>query len=435
MKKIFLILIICFIFVPFVFADDDIEMTNEIAEEAELDSGEELALEEEYEEKEKKPFFSNRSFELGLLNIGLGFSNNFLTTGQIFREKAVVDFDELRRGFKFNLGFALSPLYFNYNKDDEWGFGLSTGVNAIGAVDLAQDMIKFKQTNNAESDIAGAAFAEVVPNAFFYVQQFKVKVKLGVYYPVFYMYSKDFSYKYKNTITDDGLETELFLGVDLRMYTAFPMEDEADFKLSAGAGVDLSLSVDYSLSEVLGLTELFSFLDFDVGVDLINVPIVPSTMRHYMRILGNVGEEGKVIDIFDDETDWENFVNFDEPEYFEGGRNVFRPFKMLFRADWRPFVDIKFISFVPTLGFAVNPMYSKPASFEGGIKANANLSNILLASLGIGYHDRVWINSLDLGLNLRVFQFDLGLSLQSADFVKSWSGGGFGLNVGFRFGW
>ena len=107
---------------------------------------------------------------------------------------------------------------------------------------------------------------------------------------------------------------------------------------------------------------------------------------------------------------------------------------MLIWADWHPFGSAP-ISFIPTLGFAINPLYEKSFSLETGLKTRLDLGNIFITTFGIGYHDRLWINSVDFILNFRAFEFNFGMDMRSPSFVKSWTGGGVGVNVGFKFGW
>jgi hypothetical protein len=86
-------------------------------------------------------------------------------------------------------------------------------------------------------------------------------------------------------------------------------------------------------------------------------------------------------------------------------------------------------------GFAISPIYNKPFSAEAGIKARIDLFNLLIFTAGTGYHDRLWKNGFDLALNCRAVEFNFGAALCSPSFAKSWSGGGFSINTGLKFGW
>jgi hypothetical protein len=103
-------------------------------------------------------------------------------------------------------------------------------------------------------------------------------------------------------------------------------------------------------------------------------------------------------------------------------------------ADWRVFGN-RLLSFRPKVGFAISPLYIKPFVLEGGADVCLDLANILITTVGINYEDRLWKNSLNIALNLRAFEIDLGVELRSPDFLKSWDAAGFGASLGFKFGW
>jgi hypothetical protein len=414
----------------------------------------------EYVIREKKEFIRvpDRKFELGLSNFGLGFSNDFMTTFEIFREKLEIDIDKLSDGFKINANFALIPLYFNYTKDNISGFGLSTGLDLTGIIGLNGNMLTFHEADAAESDIGAAAFAEVKIHGFYTYEKIKFKVKPALYYPIVYAKPNKFKYTFKNKNTNGIDETFFNMGLDMQVYTAFPTEGDITFSnsinnLTANPGVDISIGAEYPLSEEFGLNKKYPFLNFNVSIDLINIPLYPSDMEDYMRMIVNIGSD-KPIDFFNgmfgdsEENDMDNFFSYETEAHGKKRRNVFRPFKLIISADWSPFYEPspqdtgewlkrkrEWLVFIPTLGFAVNPLYFQPVSFEGGIEARLSLANLFIAKLGIGYHDRLWKNSLNLMFNFRIFEIDLGFNMQSPRFTKSWTGGGYGVDFGFKLGW
>ena len=93
------------------------------------------------------------------------------------------------------------------------------------------------------------------------------------------------------------------------------------------------------------------------------------------------------------------------------------------------------MSVKPRLGFSINPVFASMASVEAGVKVSCDLKNIFIATLGFGYEDQMWKNGIDLSLNLRAFQLDLGIAMHSQSFLKSWQAAGVGVNVGLKFGW
>jgi len=414
MKKIFLLLLIMsFVFMPFcLYADDDI------------DESEDTSYEEEFPHDPDGPFrIKNRSIEIGFLQTSIGFSNNFLTFKDIFQDKLIFDLDKLEDGLKMNMDVGITPLYFTYNKNDNWGFGLSFGASATGIADFSGNMLTFKEAEDEKSDVGAAVFAQLQLSGFFHVKKFKITIKPSLYYPIFYL-EPDFSYTYKNV--KNG--TIIDLKYKFRAYVPVASEDSSS-SLTAKPGLDFHLGAEYPLSKALNLTEKHRILDFDVGVDIINLPMVPAQMNNYIEYSGQFGSSTPItFDNLDSFSTDSKDVTGEEKKY------ILRPFVMHFWADWRPF-NKKIISFTPIMGFAINPIYTRHGSFEGGIKTRFDLANLFITTIGIGYYDRMWKNSIDFVLNFRAFEFDLGLDLRSSSFAKSWSGGGFGLNIGFKFGW
>jgi len=416
--------------------------------------------------KEKGLFrIPNRNAETGILNLNLAASNDFISASEIFKEKVKIDIDKLSNGFNFNADIFLSPIFFNYNKKDKWGYGLSTGLDVFGNISLNGSMLTLSETEAANSDVVAGVFAEVNVHGFLTFQKFKITVKPAVYYPLLYAKSNKFSYTYENKTADGVDETYLNMELDMRLYTPFPPDDDFDFKdilnifgaikdISAKPGVDFSVSAEYPLSDALGLTEKINFLDFDVGIDIINIPLYRAVMEDYIPITANLGSD-EPIDIINDlfsedseDIDLDKYFNYSKGDPAKDKINISRPFKLLISVNWRPFgspikkdsnesgkLKREWLTFTPMFGFSINSLYNQPVSFEGGLKTRFSFINFFIAALNIGYYDRLWKNSLGLALNLRFFEIDLGAGMQSSDFLKSWSGGGFSASFGLKFGW
>lgn len=422
---------------------------------------------------EKKGYFRvpDRKFEIGLFTLGLGISNDFMTASEFFKEKLTIDLDKLSDGFNINANSSISPFFINYNKNNIWGLGLYTGLDLFGLVGLSGGMLTFQEADIEESDIGAAIFTEVNVHGFLTFSKFKIKLKPAVYYPILYAKPNKFSYTYLNKKTNEKDETYLNMELDMRVYTAFPMNYDFDIKdifnitnitdnISAKPGIDISVGAEYQLSEVLGLTEKFDFLDFDVGIEFVNIPLYSATMEDYMRMIVSLGSD-KPIDFFSNmfnnmlnedsekiDIDIEQYYKYSMDEYGKEKINVLRPFKMLISVDWHPLdnpfmadrdvpfkIKREWLTVSPIFGFAINPLYKESTSFEGGIKIRLNLVNLFIATFGTGYYDRLWKNSFDIRLNFKVFEIDLGVSMQSPLFLKSWSGGGLGAAFGLKFGW
>jgi hypothetical protein len=418
MKKFAFLLVICMLILPGIYKYNA------------------YGYEEDWEEndpfiiQEKGFRINDRAFEIGF-GANVGFANSFLSADEVLKKTIVIDIDNLSDGFFLNFGFGAVPLYFSYNKDKKWGFGLSTNVDAIGVFGLSGDMLTFNEAVDEKSEIAGAVFADAGINAFFHVERFKIKIRPALYYTVAYMIPEDFTYTYSNT----GNGTLLNINYNVLIYTAFPtdgLDSPDDFELTATPGFDFSVGVEYPLAKALGLKNRYQILDFDVGLDLLNIPIVKSKMKHYMKLSGGVGDD-KPLDIFGENGGFNMDMDGD-PVYGKKEIEVFRPFIMLAWAQWRP-LGSELLTIIPSAGLAVNPLYLEPVSFEGGLSVRLDIANLFITTLGINHTDRLWKNSIDIALNFRAFELNLGIDMRAPDFVDSWSGNGTGFNIGMKFGW
>jgi hypothetical protein len=378
-----------------------------------------------------------RTFEIGS-NGSVSFSNDYLSMGDIFNKDRTIELDlnELENGFQLNSSSGASPFFFNYNnKKGGWGFGFSTKFDAMGIVNLSGRMLTFSETSGDKDDeiseISAAAFAEAAVPVYFPFSKFKIKIKPALFFPIFYLTS-DITYKYDNTDVSKG--TILYLDYDLITYAPIAMAENSDSSLTAKPGVDFYVGIDYPLSEVLGLNKI-PLLDFDVGLELFGIPLFAGSMTDYMSLKGSVGSD-EPIKLFGEENNMDDWgVDMKDEEGSEE-KKIYRPFKLLLHADWRPLKTPLFkFTITPDFGFLISPIYNKPFSMEAGVKATIDFSNLFILSLGTGYHDRLWKNGFDLTFNLRVVEFNFGLALCSPNFAKSWNGSGFALNLGVKSGW
>ena len=413
----------------------------------------------------KEPFrFKNRMVELSVVNVNLNVSNSFIAIGDVFespfymlgnindikddpvlayKNPVVINLDDFFSGYKFILGTGIKPFSLNFNWKDKWGFGLDVAhISVTGNVALAEELLSLKEARNEKFNMGMAAYVDVGIPIFFHYDDFKIKIRPAVYMPLIYTRPTiTYTYKkeYKNPET--GAEgSYLEVDYDMRVYSLVDMQqddilqsltDEAWNIPRNNLGYDFGLSVEYPWS-----------YNLDIGVDIVNIPVPYATARlnHYTQLSGSMMVDTSRLDI-DEVMDGDiskHAYNFKHNKqtygYNSAGQKVYRPFSMLFYADYRPY-DSRILSLIPSLGFSINSLYNEPGSVEGGLSARIDLANIFITTLGINYNDRAWKNSIDFVLNLRAFQLDLGLSSQAPTLVKSWQGAGVGVNFGMKFGW
>jgi hypothetical protein len=414
---------------------------------------------EEYETEPpppKKFRLKNRTVEFSIANISVDISNSFIAAADIFRnpfyllwnindiikdpvliyqDKIVIDLDDFFNGFKFNFGAVVMPFSLNFNRHDKWGFGLDIGhVSVMGNVFLSGNMMRLKKIKDDKFGVGAAVFADVGIPVFFHVNELKIKMRPAAYVPILYA-EPNVIYTGKNV--KEG--TYLKIDYNMRIYSLVDLNDGILKGLQDNAwdiprnnmGYDFRLGMEYPLDYGL-----------DLGVDIVNIPVpfAAAKLNHYSQINGKAVLDTSSIDLADLTNDGMNMEDvFDyNYEYKSGydskGKNIYRPFVMLFYANYRPF-DTRVFSLIPSLGFSINWLYPQIFSLEGGLSACFDFANIFILVPGINYNDHQWKNSIDFVLNLRAFELDFGLSMQSQDFIKSFRGAGLGVNFGLKFGW
>ena len=407
MKKLFSFFLICIFLTPGIYAFDKIAAKH----------------------------VEDRTFEISL-GISANLSNNFFSIRDILSEILVIDLDKFAFGVKADLGVEM-PMHLNLNLK-KWGIGLFSGINASGALGLHENMLSLKSATDDKSDLNAAVFFYAGINSFFHIQRFKVKIKPAVYYPLLYVVpvSPQRIYYTFDSYNDTN---RIDLGYYMRVYSAFQidaMTGMSDFNLTALPGFDICAGVEYPLSEVTGLEEKYPFLDFDIGLDFINIPIISSKMKNYIQSSGNIyikrDESENLDDLINSFT---GSVNYSTINGVDSDYSVFRTFKLLVWSNWRPLSGSSLFTITPVVGFAHNALFYKTISVEAGLNLQLNVNNIFIVNAGINYNDRVWKNSINLAFNCRLLQIDIGADVRSPDFIGSWTAKGFNAKVGLKLGW
>jgi hypothetical protein len=428
----------------------------------------EFGMEEDAEEPEPEPEpikekfrLKNRTVELSIAGFNFNFANDFITAADVFRspyyilenirdiiddpillynDPIKINLNDFFDGFKFQFGTEIKPLSINFNRSDRWGFGLDIGhIKAEGNQALAENILTLNSTDQERSGVGGAIFVDVGIPVFFHIKKLKVKIRPSVYVPLVYT-EPEISY-----VIREGTEFKYTYNMHVYSLVDFgglqdgdtdPMvqglQDNYWSILRENMGYDFCLGLEYPLNRQL-----------DIGFNAVNIPVpyAAATLNHYMQVQGSMSFELHEIDVStikDDEGFWEKIYKFEFGDfttgYDEEGKKIYRPFKLLFYANYRPF-GTRTLTLIPSLGFSINYFYSQPAAVEGGLGIRFDLANIIITTFGVNYNDRRWKNSIDFALNLRAFEIDLGLSFEGINFIQSWQGAGLCVNFGLKLGW
>jgi hypothetical protein len=353
-----------------------------------------------------------------------------------------IDLTQEPKPLYFDLG-ADFDFFINLNILDKMGFGIFSGLETLGQFSLSEDIQKFLlgnelgKTYTGDIGTGGAVFMEAGANGYFYIKEFRVSVRPAYFFPVAYMKPNG---HYKIYTSNDGTgSASMNFEYDLALYTSLASINNLDdlnlnnFDISSGrGGVDLAAAVEYPL--LPGLT---------LGATVTHIPIFPAELTNYTSIKG--GKELKSDDLLNELInggDLGDLLKDKEITSSHGSLMIFRPFKFGVNAVYTPFKNSTFsFSVIPQIGYAYNEIYVEPHSFEAVVKARLGLLNMMrsnplfIFTVGTGYEDRLWKHGFDFTMNLRAFQWDVGIAVQSEDFVKSFQGAGIAVSTGIIFGW
>jgi hypothetical protein len=184
------------------------------------------------------------------------------------------------------------------------------------------------------------------------------------------------------------------------IFTPVPLDTPGDTDLMGmfrKGGVDLILRGEYPLRR-----------NFLIGGAITHIPIVPAELTDTYSM--GVSDTGTKV--------------------------LFRPFKLGVNAVYRPFYRWLF-TLKPEVALAFNTFYDTPVSIYGdfALTGELNLGNLLIIDLGTHYEDLTWKQRADLTLNFRALEFTIGITTQSPQFIETFKGEGFGIDLGIRMGY
>jgi hypothetical protein len=186
---------------------------------------------------------------------------------------------------------------------------------------------------------------------------------------------------------------------DTEIYTPLPLDDPGDTDLMGmfrKGGVDLTLRGEYPLRR-----------NFLIGGAITQIPILPAELTDTYS-MGVSDTDTKVL---------------------------YRPFKFGVDAVYRPFYRWLF-TLKPELALAFNTIYDTPVAVyaDFALTGELNIRDLLIIDLGTHYEDLTWKQRADLTLNFRALEFTIGISTQSPQFIETFQGAGFGIDLGIRMG-
>ena len=371
----------------------------------------------------KKPFnFARQHFELGY-DIGIGADNGLLGTSDIFTKNVVIDMNKLANDvdkvgadINFDMGgnFFINIMNIPIG-EGIWDFGVSGGADGGINFNLPESLFKFMAEGNIKEhnssgtiSASGGIYGDAGLSVSAQYEDLKIGIRPALYTPLIFIPKSGITYSIK---AEDSFA--LKAGGGIIMYGPLIAGEDPQF------GFDLALEGEYAL---------YSFLD--VGGSLSHIPLAAAQLEKGMRYtLDNLHYE---IDMnFNDQAAPD--LDFKKDENYKSSVKVFRPMCFDVYARYKP-LDTELVVVKPNIGFTVD-INEGEGYFNAGLEGQVNLKDLFIVHLGTGLQESIWKHRLGFALNLRAFELDLEGSLRSQYFVGSWTGQGFGVAIGMRFGW
>jgi len=385
------------------------------------------------EKRPKKPFtFARDYIEFGF-DLGVGFDNDLINWNDIFIDNLVIDLEKLggdvrKAGLNLNMGL-LSGFYIT-TKDIEigsglWNLGIFSCLDGELHFNAPKSLVALLTEGNIKQhsskgtiSASGGIFANVGVGLSAKYEKFRFGVKPAAFTPLVFIPKSGIKW---------NLETEekIVLNTSGEIAVYGLLVDYLEKKscdLQIPYGFDISLEGEYDLFPHLG-----------IGASLSRIPLVPAVMESRNLIAMddfNLDISGEDL-MAEEDLDLPKFkydISYQSADY-----NVFRPLRFDIYAHWRPFGE--FFVVRPNLGFSVG-ISDKQWYFTAGADARLYLlKNLFLFHLGTGIEENVWKQRLGFALNLRALELGVETIFRSQRFTGSFTGQGFGLNLGLRFGW
>ena len=420
--------------------------------------------------------FAHRFFEIKV-DVPVSISNNLIALTDIFNEEETIRIDlpkiadQIGKGAAINANLTPS---ISVGLDIPKGliFGVNLGAEASMGVGLSRDIFEFigkgnvgkteltAQLYNTYADL----FAVGSVNGGWNGKKLRLNVTGSAFWALAHLEASDtYATVYTNKKDENGNDTNTMgmeAQLDAKLYTtvdASNMEAVKDLQAlwnntKGNLGFDIAADARY---------ELFRFLSIGAKT---RVPIVPSRLTmvsgvHYemtpveINIMDMIGSsangEGSGEGSGSGSGSSSEEESTEEPQLISAAvplstpYAIHRPMKIGISADFHPFGTLLTTNGYLGLGIrhpfsngmnkalkAIQGNIDSPDTFvEYEIGGKLSLWNILTFKASHSYYDEIFKNEFVVALNIRLVEVDAGVSLQSANFAKSFQGAGLGAFV------
>jgi hypothetical protein len=409
MKTLFVIVLSITLFMPLYSQDKENADPQEKAEKSSID-------------------FSRKYFEVGM-DAGVGFDNDLLKAVDFFKKNTSFDLNKFgerlnENGLRINAD-VYAGFFVNVRMQEKWGLGLYDGIDGNIYAYFPKSLFSLISEGNINNQVfsgtiksLGGVYAASSLSGFMNLGKWQFGIKPAMYAPILYIPgSSGITYLLD---TEEGVKLDA--EGEIKVYTMDTTVGIAN--VLGSSGFDLSFEAEYAL---------FPFLN--LGANLSHIPLVAGVLQHVDRYTLN----NLYLDISSEQlmNDGLNLPNLD----FDGvsetcEKKIYRPLRFDAYALYRPLsVNRDLLIIRPNIGITAD-ITDQAKYLNAGLEVQSyQLHKMLFIALATEYMETIWKHRLNLAVNFRAFELDLGASLRSQNFAKSFQTSGVGANVGLRFGW
>lgn len=369
-------------------------------------------------------FFGDRFFEIKA-GVDLGLSNNATTIDRILKENLEIDLKDLASRVPdsgFDLSLFAKPGVQTKLAIGPFSLAFQSGLEMHNITNIGDDLFDFLGYGNnlgqtitvdVKDDLDVFAYYQIALGLKF--KRFNIKLAPSVFLPLVATSGKIGDI----TVENDALGNfNLNMNLNAKLYSVVDIqkirEMEIDpYALIKNAGYDLAGQLDLPLSKKL-LVSAYA-----------RVPLVPGTLNTVSTLTGSYSFTANLATQSYNSSDFQYQIGSGSQADYK----IHRPLKAALYVDYYPIKNFLCLHLGGGAGIFrpfSDEIHWYPEYIAG---LNLNLLGIVKMNLSTEYTDRVFVHQAGLSLNVRLIEITTGVSAQSSDFVKSFTGAGFGAYV------
>ena len=378
-----------------------------------------------------KNFLSERFFEIQF-GVPVDFSNNAISFDDIFKKELTLDLAKIANEMPsegLNLIVDTKP-YVALNLNIAFiHIGMSAGVDVYEKMGISKDFFDFLGKGNEVGETLTFdfnnytdlfAFCEADVGIDF--SNFSIHVTPSLFAPIF---SSSGSVAKVTFLNDEEGNINLNMNTNFSVYSNFDMYDENILSdlFSNGNGFDVGVSASLPFGKKL----VFS--------GKARIPIVPGSYQYKYSSYYEATTTMNLLDSSLNSSETNGNIKDFSKEVLEEKIYINRPMKFNLYADYLLVGNVLKLRAGGGMG-VFRPFLTDSFTYpEYYFSAGINLFDFIKASISTEYTSQIFKHQIALGINVRLIELDCGVSLQSTNFMKSFSNNGFGayaiVSIGF----